>query len=209
MPQEQEPAVIQSTAGEPNIADQANDEGKVLELGQTRPSGATRRDKNRVHRMRHGMLSKYPFEVLISLGEDKRTLRRMERMFWAELRPQGMVGALLFDRFWFSYLRCLLAGRSASTTRRVNSNDPKESIPSIMAGPSPVLVFPDGDKASASDLQDVLLREMALVENYDRQVSREMYRMLAILILIRDHGTESLAEALARFVGKKTNSRGE
>jgi len=207
MPEEQGPAEIEVTTDEPNTAEQIKNEGNGQGL-VLRPRRATRKDKSRPHVMRHGMLSKYPLEVLISLGEDKKKLRRMERMFRDELQPKGIIGGLLFDEFWFFFLQGLLAARFAAVTHVVTPDDQAESIPSITVGPTPELVW-DPDKSSGSKLQDVLFRQMALFERYDRHVSREMYRHLAAVIFLRDHGSDNLAEVIAHMVGTKTNSNGK
>ena len=50
-------------------------------------------------------------DALVQAGEDRRTLRRLERQYRAALRPIGPFGNLFFDRFWSSYLRLILIGR--------------------------------------------------------------------------------------------------
>ena len=66
-----------------------------------------RKDTGRLHAVRHGALSRYPLEALRHLGENSKSLRRMEQRFRTELKPHGEIAEVVFDRFWSSYLRCL------------------------------------------------------------------------------------------------------
>lgn len=75
-------------------------------------SKGRRKDAGRLHAVRHGALSRCPLEALRHLGDNLKALRRMERRFRAELKPRGAVAEIVFDRFWSSYLRCLLAART-------------------------------------------------------------------------------------------------
>ena len=56
----------------------------------------TRKDKTHRHAIRHGILSRYPLEVLERLGVNVRTLRQLERELRAELKLSGAVARLLF-----------------------------------------------------------------------------------------------------------------
>lgn len=74
---------IHSVEPETTTTERASDNSSEADAAslEKRPRRSARRDKNRPHVMRHGMLSKYPLEALASLGEDKKKLRRIERMF--------------------------------------------------------------------------------------------------------------------------------
>lgn len=75
------------------------------------PRKARRRDSGKLHRMRHGILSREALDALVQVGEDRRTLRRLERQYRLALRPAGPFGDLFFDRFWSSYLKLILVSR--------------------------------------------------------------------------------------------------
>lgn len=94
-------------------------------------------------------------------------------------------------------------------TRTIQAGEPTQNIPSITVGPTPALVWPEQGKIPDSELQEALFREMALVERYDRHISREMHRALGALILMRDHGAESLAQVVGSNLGNRTRSGGE
>ncbi len=73
------------------------------------PNLGVRKDKQRLHAMRHGILSQYPLQALALLGENTRRLRQMERVLRTELKISGTLQNILFDRVWSCFLRCLLA----------------------------------------------------------------------------------------------------
>ncbi len=49
--------------------------------------------------------------ALIRLGENRRELIKIYKKLRADLKPTGILGEILFDRAWSSYLRCLLIAR--------------------------------------------------------------------------------------------------
>jgi hypothetical protein len=128
-----------------------------------------RKDKNRLHATRHGVLSRYPLEALASLGENTRNLRRIERKFREELKPSGIVGATLFDRLFSSYLRCLLAARAEAALFAPIDQPAGESrhFVSLKELEVPTLVLQDSNGASETQLPAELLRQLALAARYD------------------------------------------
>lgn len=164
-----------------------------------------RKDTGRLHAVRHGALSRYPLEALRHLGDDPKALRRMERRFRAELKPQGAVGELVFDRFWSSYLRCLVAARTEASVFLRQGQDSKQgkAKPRLLDGHLPTLVVDQSaDPGLTPDpLDGDTLHELALVQRYDRHFAKEMYGALALLLVMRRSGEAGLEDALAKIFG--------
>ena len=76
----------------------------------------TRNDKGKMHAVKHGILSRHVLEALQHLGMDVKYFRKLENQFRKEMQPPGKVGAILFDRFWASYMRTALIARMESLT---------------------------------------------------------------------------------------------
>jgi len=57
--------------------------------GDAQTKDGVRKDKNRLHSTRHGVLCRDPLETLVRLGENKRHLRKPEKNFRAELDPRA------------------------------------------------------------------------------------------------------------------------
>ena len=155
-----------------------------------------RTDKKRLHAMRHAILSQHPLEALVRLGENSRRLRRIERMLWDELQPPGVAGAILFDRFWSSYLRCLLGAR-AEANALAPFDKPGEQDKFIKEAEFPVLV--SADRPSTQLLSGDTFKLLELVAKYDGHFAREMYRALAMLLTLRNGGVADPEQ----FVGRK------
>ena len=166
---------------------------------------SARKDRGRLHAVRHAVLSRYPLEALRHLGEDLKSLRRLERRFRAELRPQTAIGEILFDRFWSSYLRCLLAARTeASAFLRQENDQGKASsrTTTLVGGDMPTLVVEQSlNPASQEPLEPGMLHQLALVQRYDRHFAKEMYQALGLLLIVRRSGEAGLEKAFANILG--------
>jgi hypothetical protein len=162
-----------------------------------------RKDKDHIHAMRHAVLSRYPLEAMVRLGENKRSLRRIERKFRAELKPSGIVAEMLFDRFFSSYLRCLLAVKAEATAFSPIDQPAGESrlITSLKERELPTLVLQDSSAASEAHLPPDLLRQLALVTRYDAHFSKEMYRALSMLLILRSGGETALEQCVGKILG--------
>ena len=165
-----------------------------------------RRDKGRLHAVRHGVLARHPLEALRHLGEDCKVLRRLERRFRAELKPRGVIADLLFDRFWCAYLRCLMAARveaSAFLARNPDAGTAAVRAPALIQADRPTLVVPDEQqvKTACQILAPDVLQQLLLVQRYDRHFAREMFQALALLLELRGSGQPGLEQSLARMVG--------
>jgi hypothetical protein len=166
-------------------------------------SKGRRTDKGRLHAVRHGALARHPLEALTHLGEDLKALRRLERRFRAELRPHGIIADLLFDRFWSSYLRCLLAARAeASAFLPADRGASKAArVPALIQADLPTLVVDDEGEAELLTLHPDVLRQLLLVQRYDRHFGREMYRALALLLVLREEGEPGLEQCITKMFG--------
>jgi hypothetical protein len=67
----------------------AEQESRKMEQRKVR-----RTDSGKLHRVKHGILSREALDALVKAGEDRRTLRRLERQYRAALRPPGPFGDL-------------------------------------------------------------------------------------------------------------------
>jgi len=149
-----------------------------------------RKDKQHLHAMRHAVLSQFPLQALACLGENTRRLRRMEHALRFELKPTGLLADMLFDRMWSSYLRCLLAARAEGLV--VSSTKQSPDFSAVMLG-NDESVFGNSD----------LFRQLLLVQRYDSHFSREMFRSLGLLILLRNRGETGLEECIEKMLGLK------
>ena len=167
-----------------------------------------RKDKNRLHAAHHAVLSRYPLEALARLGENTKSLRRIERKFRAYLKPTGIVGDALFDRFFSSYLRCVLAARAEAATFAPIDQPAGQAglIASLKERELPTLVFQESDVAGETYLSADLLRQLALAARYDAHFSREMYRALAMLLMLRSGGEAGLDQCVGKILGVNRES---
>ncbi len=172
--------------------------------GGERQGRRLRTDAGRLHATRHAVLSRYPLQALRHLGEDPKSLRRLERRFRAELKPQGVIAEVLFDRFWSSYLRCLLAARTeCSTFLRQHHEDSKGNRTCrLLEGPLPTFVVDDSVHPEVpASLDEDVLRELALVTRYDAHFGKEMYKAMGLLLVSRRHGHAGLEAAFCNLLG--------
>jgi hypothetical protein len=160
--------------------------------------------------VRHGILSREALDALVQTGEDRRTLRRLERQYRAALRPIGPFGNLFFDQFWSSYLKLILSSRLQTQLfmgQSVGKNKSDSLV--LVPGRQPTLVsqHADGQPVEAfpliEELPPDLFRELALAQRYDRHHSREMYRSLALLLLLRRGGEAALESWASEMFGPK------
>jgi hypothetical protein len=161
----------------------------------------SRKDRGRRHVTRHLIQSRYPLEALERAGENVRSLRHLERQLRAELKPAGAVGDVLFDRFFSSYLRCLLAAKSEMQLRAADlESGAMRSAPVPPENDAPVIIW-ERAEINAHTLSGELLGKLALLQRYDLHFSREMYRNLVLLLSLRDGDKASLPHGLGRMFG--------
>lgn len=155
-------------------------------------------------------MSRGLLETLCKCGENRRSLRRMEAELRAELKPAGPLGKLLFDRFWSCVLR-LIFGSHLEGKGLFTSAVPSKSsaVPYLQDGPVPILVTQTQDNNVTDDpkesevMDQDLFQRLALIARYDRSASREMYRTLGFLLVMRDGGGKGLTAAVRAAAGIK------
>ena len=184
------------------------------EFRKREPRKVCRTDSGKLHRVKHGILSREALDALVQVGEDRKTFRRLERQYRAALRPIGPFGDLFFDRFWSSYLKLILVGRLETQLFAGKSVGKSKSDSLVLVpGHQPTLVsqHPDGQPVEAIPLNEELppdlLRGLVLAQRYDRHHSREMYRALALLLLLRRGGQAALESWAIEMFGAKQPRR--
>ena len=189
---------------EPKLANQQ----KLPRTGQ-RNGGRT--DKGRLHAARDSVLSRGLLETLTRYGENPKKLRRMESELRAVLKPKGPVGNLFFGRFFSCVLRLILIARleQMGLAPRSNASKKQITVPSLREGSMPVLLTAEEHEdltavsGTIEALEPDMYRRLALIARYDRAASREMYRTLGLLMLMRDDGENGLANGIRAAAGIK------
>jgi len=166
---------------------------------------AKRRDVGRLHTMRHGVLSRHPLDALRRLGEDVKALRRLEKRLWAALKPEGVVKQFIFDRFWSSHLRSLLAVRIEAMVIATLAQPADQPIggPSLVERETPTLVYSEANdyRSLGGDHFALALENLSLIQRYDAHVCKEEFRALALLLASLGDGEKRLAQAVAQLLG--------
>ena len=182
-------------------------------LPRTQQRKGGRTDQGRRHAARDSVLSRGLLELLSRHGENLRTLRRMKAELRGVLKPEGSLGKLFFDRFWSCVLRLIYVGRleEAGLEPRTNRAKGRMPITVLREGSLPVLLTPEeqDDLTAGSEtvnaLEPDVFRRLALIARYDRAASREMFRMLGLLLLMRDDGESGLANGIRAAAGIKSS----
>ena len=200
--------LLQTSAQTPPHAPEQPDSSRTHVAEKPEAITVTRKDKHRLHSMRHAVLSRYPLEALVRLGESLRSLRQIERKFRAELKPSGIVGEALFDRFFSCYLRCLLVAKAEATAFAPINQPAGEArlVTSLKDREVPTLVYQDSSETSEAHLSDDLLGQLALVARYDAHFSKEVYRALGMLLILRSGGETALEQCVGKILGVSRES---
>jgi hypothetical protein len=172
------------------------------------PRERRRADSGKLHRVRHGILSREALNALVQAGEDRKTFRRLERQYREALRPVGPFGDLFFDRFWSAYLKLILVGRLETQLLSGKSASKSDATTlALVPGHLPTLVSSHADSNPVEtiplneELPSDLLRGLVLAQRYDRHHSREMYRSLALLLMLRRGGEPALEDWAREMLG--------
>jgi hypothetical protein len=199
--------------GSPSISNSSEHELlKVVEQDKAAKSNQKikklcRADSGKLHRVGHSMLSREVLAGLVQAGEDPKTLRRLERQYRAALRPAGVFGNLIFDIFWSSYLKLVLGGRLQAALMGAKKVGRNTTASALVPGPQPTLVCQDSGGLPSQgvplldDLPPDLLRDLVLVQRYERPHARELHRSLALLLLLRRGGEAALENWASEMLG--------
>jgi hypothetical protein len=182
---------------------------------QDRKESPKRKDRGKLHATRNSVLSRGLLEALRHHGQNIRQLREMERALRATLRPTGPLGELFFDRFWNSILRLILASllEEKGLTQKSAQSPRKLGLPELHNEFEPVLIIPEKEDDLSGQMGTPLfdaglVHQLSLIARYDRAASREMYRSLSLLLVLRDQGDDSALLSWAdAMVGIKLNSK--
>lgn len=182
---------------------------------QGRKESPKRKDQGKLHATRNSVLSRGLLEALRHHGQNIRQLRDMERALRSTLRPHGPLGELFFGRFWISILRLILASllEEKGLTQKSAQSPRKLGIPELHNEFEPVLIIPEKEddlsgQTGAPLFDAELVHQLSLIARYNRAASREMYRSLSLLLVLRGQGDESgLLNWAAAMVGIKLTSK--
>lgn len=185
--------------------------GRVHEASPEELHGASakRKDRGRLHGRRNALLSRGLLEVLRRRGQDIRQLRALENVMRKRLQSDDPLSELLFDRFWASNQQCILARQLELEIFNVQETEPGSNagLPQLQKGFEPVLITDEIERpAYGTHLNADLLHRLALISRYERAASREVYRTLSLLLVLRGDGEDSgLRDWAAAMVGVKLN----
>jgi hypothetical protein len=201
---QQSPGGSEDNSSEPKLDNQAK-------LPRTGGRNGGRTDQGRLHAVRDSVLSRGLLETLTRYGENPRKLRRMEVELRTVLRPAGPLGNLLFGRFWSCVLRLILVALLEETglAPRRNASKRPMAVPLLREGSMPVLLTEEEHQdltavsGTVEALEPDMFRRLALIARYDRAASKEMYRTLGLLMLMRDDGEKGLASGIRAAAGIK------
>jgi hypothetical protein len=184
---------------------QATSVPAIVQESSTPTLAGARSDKGQTHFSRHGLLSRDVERSLVRLGEPIKNIRRWERKFRSDLKVNGDVAELIFDKWWSCYVRQLLIAKlEAGAFAGDNSNRVSLHLPVLEERTQPTLVsLPqnESDVDSRHQPTDDLLHRLTLIQRYDSHYSREGNRMFALLLLMRDGGEETLVKIFRASLG--------
>jgi len=154
-----------------------------------------RKDRGRLHFRNSGVLSRDPMAALIRLGENPRQLLKIYKKLRAELRPTGILGDILLDRAWSSYLRCYLISRVEADLFVPVDHDDSDRMPKLKEMELPTLIYPE-PSATNYRFSDDLMQHLETALRYDAHYSREFWRSVGLLIAMQTGGLAGLLDCL-------------
>jgi len=108
---------------------------------------------------------------------------------------------MLFDRLWSSYLRCLLVAKAEATAFAPIDQPAGKSRLILKERELPTLVVEDSSGTGEAHLSTDLVRQLALVARYDAHFSKEIYRALTLLLILRNGGEAALEQCAGKLLG--------
>jgi hypothetical protein len=103
----------------------------------------------------------------------------------------------------------VLAARAEATAFAAideSAGQPRRTA-SLKEGILPTLVLQDFGVNSEA-LSPDLIRQLVLIARYDRHFAREMYRALALLLILRSSGQAGLEQVAERILGLQKENQG-
>jgi hypothetical protein len=154
-----------------------------------------RRDKGGIHARNYGVLSRNPMAALIRLGENPRQLLKIYKKLRVELKPTGILGDILLDRAWASYLRCLLIARVEANLFVSGDQDNSNRMPELKEMDLPTLVFPKVGGTNYG-FSDDLTKHLETALRYDGHYARQFWWSVGSLIAMQSGGLAGLLDCL-------------
>lgn len=173
------------------------------------PNGDVRKkraDAGKVHRPK-SIFSRGLVATLRRNGANVKELRVIERGLREMLCPEGPLAELFFDKFWACVLRLMLCGQLEGLPAAAESDvSSSHRLPQLRRGFEPMLSqFDDANvnRSSPTTSDTDLLHRLSLIARYDRAASRELYRCLSLLLVLRDQGEAGLSDWAVATAGIK------
>jgi hypothetical protein len=133
--------------------------------------------------------------ALIRLGENPRQLLKIYKKLRVELKPTGILGDILLDRAWASYLRCLLIARVEANLFVSVDQDDSDRMPQLKEMDLPTLVFPEAC-APNYGFSDDLMKHLETTLRYDAHYSRQFFGAVRLLVAMQTGGLAGLLDGL-------------
>jgi hypothetical protein len=154
-----------------------------------------RTDKGTLHAGHYGVQSRDPLAALIRLGANRRQLLKIKKKLRAELKPTGILGDILLDRAWSSYLRCLLIARVEADLFVSVDQDDSDRMPELKDMDLPTLVFSKAGPTNYS-FSDDLMKHLETALRYDGHYARQFWWSVGSLIAMQNGGLAGLLDCL-------------
>jgi hypothetical protein len=165
----------------------------------------SRTDTNRLHALKHRILSRNLLEAMVERGESLREWRDLIRELRDELQVKGPLAGLYFDRLCAAMMREALI----STAERAIfiATDEASSFEARLKQANMVAMATNSTNVDGPQAVN-LLRYLPTLQRYASYYRKEFDRDLGALLAFRDGGPKALAQFLNR-TGRhnKDNSR--
>lgn len=175
--------------------------------GHENPENAGRRsDENRLHVLRHGILSRNLLEAMVQRGENPREWRNFIRELHAELQVEGALAELYFDRMCASMMRDALISNAERAIFIAKDEGPE--FDSRLKQASMVVRFTNTKNVGDPQALD-LLRYLPVIQRYRSQCRRDFERDLGAVLALSDGGSKELARFLSKTAAAKKNTESD
>lgn len=165
-----------------------------------------RADKNRLHALKHGILSRNLLEALVERGESLREWRDLIRTLRADLQVEGPLAELHFDRMCADMIREALISNAERAIFIAKDEGPEFNARLKRA--SMVAQFTKTTNVGDPQALD-LLRYLPLIQRYRSQCGRDFNRELSAVLALTDGGPKALARFLSKTAARKRDTESD
>jgi hypothetical protein len=165
-----------------------------------------RTDKNRLHVMRHEVLSRNLLEALVERGESGREWRDLMRELRAELHVEGPVASLFFDRLCSSMLREALI--SIAERKIFVATDESPGFDSRLKRANEIAIATNSTNVDGPQAVN-LLHYLPIMQRYACHQRKEFDHNLGALLELHEGGPKALALFLNRTRKRNKHGSGE